>query len=143
MACEPLLTGGASYLFRNVDETVMKSTRYIAVVVLIGSLLMQAVFLIIGKWDITVLWGNLLGAAAAVANFFIMALTVQRALAAGDKDHANKSTQLSRSMRMLMMLVVCVIGHLAPCFNLFAVAIPLAFPSAGAMLSSVLMKEGK
>ena len=128
-------------LFKNVDATVRKSTRYIAVVVLVGSLLMQAVFLIIGKWDITVLLGNLLGAATAIANFFIMALTVQKALDAGDRDNASKRTQLSRSMRMLMMLVVCVIGHLAPCFNLFAVAIPLAFPSIGAMLSSVLMKN--
>ena len=128
-------------LFRNVDATVMRSTRYIAFVVLIGSLLMQAVFLIIRQWDITVLLGNLLGAATAIFNFFLMALTVQKALASGDKDYANKRTQLSRSMRMLLMLVVCVIGHLAPCFNLFAVAIPLAFPSAGAMLSSVLMKE--
>lgn len=143
MAREPLLTGGVSFLFRNVDGTVMRSTRYIAVIVLIGSLLMQAVFLIIGKWDMTVLLGNLLGAATAIVNFFIMALTVQKALDAGDKDNANKRTQLSRSMRMLMMLVVCVIGHLAPCFNLYAVAIPLAFPSVGAMLSSVLMKEGK
>lgn len=128
-------------MFKNVDATVIRSTRYIAVVVLIGSLLMQAVFLVIGRWDYTVLLGNLLGAAAAIANFFIMALTVQRALDAGDKDHANKSTQLSRSMRMLMMLVVCVIGHLAPCFNLFAVAIPLAFPSIGALLSNRLMKN--
>ena len=128
-------------MFKNVDATVRKSTRYIAVVVLVGSLLMQAVFLIIGKWDITVLLGNLLGAATALVNFFIMAQTVAKALSQGDKDNANKKTQLSRSMRMLMMALVCVVGAVAPCFNLYAVAIPLVFPSIGAYLSGILMKK--
>ena len=128
-------------LFKNVDAEVKRSVRYIALVVLVCSLLMQAVFLVIGKWDVTVLLGNLLGAATAILNFFIMAQTVAKALAQGDKDDANKKTQLSRSFRMLLMALVCVIGHLAPCFNLFAVAIPLVFPSIGAYLSGVLMKK--
>lgn len=129
-------------MFRNVDETVMKSTRYIAVIVLIGSLLMQAVFLIIGKWDYTVLLGNLLGAAAAIANFFIMATTVQRSLGMEPGD-ASKRVRSSQSMRMLMQLVICVIGGVAPCFNIYAVVIPLIFPGVGAKLSGFLMKESK
>ncbi len=119
----------------------MKSTRYIMLIVLIGSLLMQAVFLVIGQWDWKVLTGNLLGAATAICNFFIMAQTVAKALASGDQDGAKKRTQLSRGLRMLMMAVVCVIGFTAPCFNPYAVIIPLVFPSAGAMLSGVLMKD--
>lgn len=128
-------------LFNNVDPEVKRSVRYIALVVLIGSLLLQAVFLIIGQWDDTVLLGNLLGAATAILNFFIMAQTVSKALSQGDKDNASKKTQLSRTLRMLMMALVCVIGATAPCFNLYAVAIPLVFPSIGAYLSGVLMKN--
>ena len=128
-------------LFKNVDAEVVRSTRYIALIVLIGSLLLQAVFLLIGQWDYTVLLGNLLGAATAIGNFFIMAQTVSKALSQGDKDNASKKTQLSRSLRMLMMALVCIIGHQAPCFNLFAVAIPLVFPSIGAYLSGLLMKK--
>lgn len=128
-------------MFKNVDAEVVRSTRYIALIVLIGSLLLQAVFLLIGQWDYTVLLGNLLGAATAILNFFIMAQTVSKALSQRDKDNANKKTQLSRSMRMLMMALVCVIGAVAPCFNLYAVAIPLVFPSIGAYLSGVLMKK--
>jgi len=127
-------------LFRNVDATVMKSTRYITVVVLIGSLLMQAVFLIIGQWDYTVVLGNLLGAVTAVANFFFMALTVQRSLEMVPDD-ASKRVRTSHSLRMLMQLVICVIGGAVPCFNIFAVVIPLVFPSIGAKLSGVLMKD--
>ena len=50
-------------MVKKVDAVVMKETRYIAIAVLLCSMLMQAVFLIIGKWDYTVLLGNLLGAA--------------------------------------------------------------------------------
>ena len=128
-------------MFRNMDAEVAKSTRYIALVVLLCSLLMQAVFLLIGQWDYTVLLGNLLGAATAILNFFIMAQTVAKALAQGDGDNARKKTQFSRTMRMLMMALICVIGAVAPCFNLYAVAIPLVFPSIGAYLSGVLMKN--
>ena len=128
-------------LFNNVDPEVKRSVRYIALVVLIGSLLLQAVFLIIGQWDDTVLLGNLLGAATAILNFFIMAQTISKALSQGDKDNASKKTQLSRTLRMLMMALVCVVGATAPCFNLYAVAIPLVFPSIGAYLSGVLMKN--
>ena len=127
-------------MFKNVDPEVKRSTRYIALVVLVGSLLLQAVFLLIGKWDIMVLLGNLLGAATAILNFFIMAQTVAKALASGDKENASKKTQLSRSMRMLLMALVLVVGHLLG-LNIFAVAIPLVFPSAGALLSRLLLKD--
>lgn len=46
-----------------IDATVRRETIYIAVWVGILSLLMEAVFLIIGKWDYTVLLGNLLSGA--------------------------------------------------------------------------------
>lgn len=54
---------------KKVDKTVLRETGYIALFVILLSVLMQAVFLIIGKWDYTVLLGNLLSA-AAVGNFF-------------------------------------------------------------------------
>ena len=60
-----------------IDKTVIKETKYIASFVIIFSVLMQAVFLIIGKWDYTVLIGNLWGIIIAVGNFFVMGLFVQ------------------------------------------------------------------
>ena len=42
-------------MLKKVDPVVMKETRYIAITVLILSALMQAVFLIIGQWNYTVL----------------------------------------------------------------------------------------
>ena len=54
-----------------MDPAVKKETGYITVWVLLLSLLMEAVFLIIRQWDLSVLFGNLGGAVLAVLNFFL------------------------------------------------------------------------
>lgn len=118
----------------------MKETRFIAAVVLIGSLLMQAVFLILSSWDYTVLLGNLLGAAAAVLNFFLMAMAVAKALGMAKEDAA-KHMRGSQGLRMLMLFVICAIGAAAPCFNLIAVAVPLLMPSIGAKIRGMMVKD--
>ena len=63
-----------------IDNTVKKETLYIACFGAILSMLMQAVFLIIGQWHYSVLLGNLWGYAAAVSNFLLLGLTVQKAV---------------------------------------------------------------
>ena len=124
-----------------IDPTIKRDTQYIAMVVVLLTVLMEAVFLIIGKWDMTVLFGGLLGAAVALLNFFLMAMTVQNSLAKEEKD-AKGAMKVSHSMRMLMLVVVCAVAALLPqAFNLAAVVIPLLFPSIGARLHSVLMKN--
>ena len=65
---------------KKIDATVLRETRYIAVVTLSLSALMEAVFLILGKWSISVLFGNIWGALGAICNFLLMGITVQNAL---------------------------------------------------------------
>jgi uncharacterized membrane protein len=112
---------------QKIDKIVLKETKYIAVWVLIFSVLMQAVFLVIGQWDYTVLLGNLLSGTAVVLNFFAMACTVQKALEKDPKD-AKATLQLSKSGRMLALFIVTLISVILECFHLFAVIIPLIFP---------------
>lgn len=127
-------------LFKKVDAVVVKETRFIATVVLTGSLLMQAVFLILRQWDYTVLLGNLLGAAAALLNFFLMALAVVKSLGMAKED-ATKHMRGSHSLRMLMLFGICAIGAAAPCFHLVAVLIPLVLPSIGAKIRGMMVKD--
>ena len=94
---------------KNIDPTVKKETLYIASVTGILSLLLQAGFLIAMHWDYTVLLGNLLGAVTAVGNFFLMGITVQKAVAK-EKKPASDLMRLSQTMRLLMQLVVAVLG---------------------------------
>ncbi len=110
-----------------VDKTVRLETGYIVAGTLILSVFMEAVFLVIGQWDYTVLLGNLLGGGAAVLNFFLMGLTVQKAVLMNEKDAALKMKS-SQSMRTLMLFVVALLGIQVPWFHFVAVLIPLFFP---------------
>jgi hypothetical protein len=118
---------------QNVDPVVIKETKYIALWTVIFSVLLQAVFLIVGyfmpdyAWNWTVLTGNLLGAVATVTNFYFMALGVQRAMEK-DPEDAKKSMKASSSGRMLGLFVVAVIGVVLNCFHTVAVLVPMLFP---------------
>ena len=127
-------------MFKNVDPTVKKETHYIALAVFILSVLMQAVFLIIGQWNYTVLLGNLYGAALAVGNFFLMGLTVQKCLTL-ESDEAKKKMKLSQQGRLLMLLVLCMIGAALPCFHTVALLIPQFFPRIGVTVRGLTLKD--
>lgn len=129
-------------MLSKIDPTVKRMTVYIAACVLVLSLMMQAVYLVIGAWNVTVLLGNLLGAFAAVLNFFLMGLTIQRSLTFAEED-AKKFIRVSQSLRMLMILVFCAIGAAMPCFDLLAVILPQFFPRIGTMLWPRFEKNAK
>ena len=112
---------------KKVDATVLQETKYVSVWVLILSVLMQSVFLVIRKWDYTVLLGNLLSGAISVLNFFLMGLTVQSALGKDEKEVKN-AVKLSQTYRSLMMFAMLAVGVLVPVFNTLAVVIPVVFP---------------
>ncbi len=110
-----------------IDKTVLRETRYIALWVVIFSVIMEAVFLIINQWDYTVILGNLLSATAAILNFLLMGITVQKAVVKEEKD-AKSTMKVSQNLRILGLFVVAVLGAALPFFNTYAVLIPLLFP---------------
>lgn len=126
---------------KKIDKTVLQETYYIASFVFIFSLLMQSVFLVSGHWDITVLFGNILGFAAAVGNFLLLGITVQSAITKEEKD-AKALIKLSQSLRLIMMFAVALIGYLVPIFNIIAVILPFLFPRIAIALRPVFMKKG-
>lgn len=125
---------------KRLDPVIKRETLYIGAWVLILSAIMQAVFLIIGKWDYTVLLGNLLTGSASVLNFFLMALTVQRAVDKEEKE-ARGTMKASQALRNLMMFVVVVLGVLLPCFNIWASIIPVFFPRISMLFRAMLNKK--
>ncbi|MBO5743536.1 MAG: hypothetical protein J6R68_04560 [Clostridia bacterium] len=110
-----------------VDATVKNETRYIAYFCLILSVLMQSVFIFLQKWTYAVLLGNLLSIAVAILNFFVMGITVQKAVTLEVND-AKKLMRSSQNLRKAGMFVAVVIGVVAPFFNTIAVIVPLFFP---------------
>ena len=131
-----------SELALKIDKTVRRETLFVAVYTVILSALMEAVFLLIGKWDYTVLLGNILGAGGAVLNFFLMGLTVQSAVMKDEKD-AKAQMKASQAMRLFMMCVIAILGAVLPCFQVFAVIIPLFFPRIAVMIRGMSLKKSK
>lgn len=149
-----------------IEPAVRKETKTVAAGTLILTALMIAVFLILGKFDYTVLLGALLGCAVAIGNFFLMALTVQH-LTGGmpalprqeeeetpeDADEKNdaplspeakqagRKMQLSFLLRLALIGLAAVLAIKAPIFHPVAALIPLLFPNL--VIALVRRKTGK
>lgn len=108
-----------------VDSTVRRETVYITVWVVILSIVLQAVFLVAGQWNTDVLVGNLISAAAAAANFFLMGITVQKAVNKEQKDAA-QLMRFSQSGRLFLQFAAAAVGVLF--FEPIAAILPLFFP---------------
>ena len=128
-----------------MDPAVRKQTGYIAVWVAVLSLIMEAVFLILKKWDLSVLFGNLGGAAAAIGNFFLMALiatrAVDRAVKNGKPEEAAARVKATTMIRLLGCVLLCVIFIAVFKTNVYATLIPMLFPQVGVMFWSRLNKN--
>ena len=124
-----------------MDPAVKKETGYIAVWVLLLSVIMEAVFLVIGKWDWPVLWGNLGGAAIAVGSFFLLAYTVGKAVSSGKPDQAAKRVKASAGLRLIGSGALCALLIGAAGTDVFATVIPLLFPRIGIMFRPMIDRK--
>ena len=114
-------------LVTKVQEATRQETFHIAVGVACFSALMNLVFLLVKRWDLSVLWGTLLGGSWAVFNFFLLGLTVQGMVADPDEKRGKMKLQLSYSLRMLITIGVVILAIQLPGVNWVATVIPLFF----------------
>ncbi len=125
---------------RKIDPTVWKETGYIAFVTFLLGVLSQAVFLIIGKWSLAVLLGGLYGWAVALGNFFLMGLSVQKAVSQEEKD-AKNTMKLSQNFRILGLFLLALAAYLIPFLDTVAAILPYLFPRIAIALSPILRKQ--
>lgn len=109
-----------------LSPSVKKETGHITLGVLVGDAIMIAVFAAMKHLDYTVLLGALLGSIAAIGNFLLMCLAVQKAME--NPDRAKAIVQGSYGKRMLGMVAVMVVGLVVPWFNGIAVLVPFLLP---------------
>ena len=124
-----------------MDPAVKKETGYIVFWVILLSLLMEAVFLILQKWDLSVLFGNLGGAGAAVGSFFLLAVTVSRAVSSGKPEEAAKRVKASAGLRMIGMGGICALLIGVFHTNVYATVIPLLFPRIGLLFRPMIDRK--
>lgn len=123
------------------DREVLRQTGRIAAGVAVLVALMIAVYAILGRFHIGALLGGVYTGALAVANFFVMGLTVQgianraaetqrdeQELTAFSKQMENRM-RLSRNGRMIALLALIVVGIRVFGFDALATILPIAFPT--------------
>ena len=110
-----------------IDPTVRRETGYVAIWLAVAILPVQTVFLLLRRWDYSVLLGSVLGSLTAAGNFLLVGLMVQKAVTQTEKQ-AKNTVRLSQGGRLLLQGVILVLAAVLPCFNIWATAIPLLVP---------------
>ena len=123
-----------------IDPTVKKEVRYIAVTTFLFVLLQQAVFLILNQWSLPVLFGGIYGWAVALGNFFLMCLSVQKAVSQEEKD-AKNTLKISQNARFLGLFLMALAAYFIPFINTVSAVIPYLFPRFAIALIPILRKQ--
>ena len=131
-----------------IQPAVRTETVRIAMGTAFFSLVMLLVFALLGRLDVTVVLGTLWGAGAAILNFFLMALSVQRAAESMNgvtlpPERAKHRMQLSYTGRMLLLVAVAIVALTAPCFHPVAAALALLFPRLVIFLRGFVKPKNK
>lgn len=110
--------------------TVLRETKRIAIGEAILLAVMLAVYAALGRFGLPVVLGGLVGSAYAVFNFFMLGMTVQKAVALREENEALATMQLRSSyhMRMIGMVLVSVVAFVLPFVDGLACVIPMVFP---------------
>lgn len=110
-----------------LSKNLVREVSRMAVGILILSAVMVIAFALLGYFDITVVFGALLGAAACVLNYFFLALSIQKVVDKKESS-AKGSMGASYALRMVFIAAVVVTGIKSSYFNYVAVIIPFLFP---------------
>ena len=110
-----------------ISNTVLRETCRVCLWLLALSAVMELVYVFLGRWSMGVLLGNLLGAGVAAINFFLLGLTVQKALDMPDQKRAG-AVRLSQMLRLLMQGLALVVAMTVKSLDPVATILPLFFP---------------
>ena len=109
---------------------VYRQTGIVALGVGLCAALMIGIFALVGAFDLTVLWGGLLGSILSVGNFFFMALAATVAAdkaVAQDVAGGQKLMKSAYPLRLLVLAVLLFALAKSGICNVLALVLPLAF----------------
>ena len=121
-----------------------REIKRIAIGTAILDVLMIAVFMVLGFLKIMdfqllpILLAAAIGSCLAIGSFTLLCITVQQAVEIEDRKKMQAKFQLSYNIRMIVQAAWVVICFFVPWLNIFAGAIPLAFPKV-----TILYLNGK
>ena len=128
-------------------KDVLKQTGIIAIGQAVGTAVMIGVYLLLRKFNITVVWGALLGNLLAVGNFFFMAIIATLAADRAKNQDVEGGQKLMKASYPIRLLVLA--GLLVLCawagkewIDLVALVLPLTFVHLTALVLGFFRKKG-
>lgn len=126
-------------------KVVLQETGIVLLGEVIGTALMYGIFALLGKFDQSVLFGGLIGAALSTGNFFFMALAACLAADKAEAQNVKGGQALIRSsylLRFLVLFVVLFACGKSKLFNLFSLVLPLLFVRPTITIAEFFRKPG-
>ena len=111
-------------------KIVFKETTVVAIGQLICVTLMFGVYALLGLFSTKVLLGGIVGALAAMANFFFMAVVVSLAADKAQQQDVTGGQKLMKGaypIRLLLLAVILFACAKSGYFDVVALVLPLAF----------------
>ena len=124
---------------------VLKETLLVLAGVLICTALMCGVYALLGRFDLSVLLGGLVGMLLSCGNFFFMAMIATLAADKAEQQDAEGGKKLMKSsypIRILVLAAVLILCAKSGYFNVLALALPLAFDRPVLMILEFFRKKG-
>ena len=111
-----------------MSDVLKKEAGCIAAGTVVLSALVQIVWAVFFKYDLSVFLGGLWGGTYAVVNFVLMGLTVQQVARDSDQMAAKRRMQASYQMRMILIILATVLAIIVPGVSWVMAVISLFFP---------------
>ena len=126
-------------------KIVYRETGIVAIGVAVCTAVMMLVFALLGRFDLSVLWGSLAGAVLSIGNFFFMAVGASLAADKAENQDVKGGSLLVRNsymVRLLILLIVIIACAKSGVFNLIALVIPLLFVRPTLTVAEFFRKKG-
>lgn len=114
----------------DVRKEILRQTGIVTLGEALGVAAMMGIFALLGKFDMGVFWGGIVGGLVAIANFFVMAIGVNIAADKAqnqDVKGGQAAIKGSYALRMLIMAVVLFAFAKSGICNVIALVVPLVF----------------
>ena len=127
----------------NTQSVTVKETLKIAIGEIIVLILMFAVFALLGRFDSSVVFGGLLGAAANILYFIFICIGVNSAVKENDQKRQKMSLSVTYYLRFLILGICIAVGLKLDCFNSIAVIVPVLMTRPIITVAEILGKGVK
>lgn len=129
-----------------MDESrkiAIRETLYILIGVAVLTAVMLGVYALLGRLNLSVILGGVVGAVLSVGNFFFMAVAATLAADKAEKQDISGGTNLMRAsypVRILILGGALLLCGFSGYFDLIALVLPLAFVRPVITLSAFFRK---